>query len=433
VTLFQAEDDRLAGLLHPIRRCPEDILRLIFESAVDPLDPFLRATTLSHVCQSWRSIALNTVSLWNIVVVFMDMETDVLKSFIQFTKRRVKSASLKELEIQVMEEYSPEFAEEFIKLLGLKDFTKIAGLNIIFEKSAYITLLPHFISHFPPSSSLDSICIQATTESFPPPSWDCSGMFNTFPSLTTLSMTKLGSVILGGTDTLPQLQALELMNVSIPSLTTQFNRLIALKRLKVTGKAFQFASLEQDITFPMLEELEISSLRFPWDRITAPKLWKVIANEDAAAVAFFGRHPTLRHLTYLAWIDDNEFDVIAKALVNLEHLDAGVALIRLCRPLNSNSPILPLQKLRHLDIEDTKDDRVSLEDFEELVRSRCQIQRSHGRGDLVMLETLFIMINVEELDSLCWRKSSLLTDVRQIVSIWESDNSLCTVELRWLE
>jgi hypothetical protein len=304
-------------------------------------------------------------------------------------------------------------------------------LNIVFKKSAYITLLPHLISHVPPSSSLDSICIQATTESFLPPSWDCLGIFNTFPSLTTLSMARLGSVVLGGTDPLPQLQTLKLMDVSTPSIAMQFNRLVALKRLKVTGKVFHLISLEQDVTLPMLEELDISSPGFPWDRITAPKLWKIGTNQVDTAVAFFGRHPTIRYLEYAAWIDDNEFDVIAKALVKLEHLDVGVPLIRLCRPLSSNSPDLPLQKLRHLAVEDAKDARVSLEDFEELVRLRCQIQRSHGRGDLVPLESLFIVVAVEELDSLCWRKSSLLTDVCQTVSIWKSDNSVCDVELWW--
>jgi hypothetical protein len=246
-------------------------------------------------------------------------------------------------------------------------------------------------------------------------------------------MTKLGSVILGGTDTLPQLQTLKLMNVSIPSLTTQFNRLIALKRLKVTGKAFQFASLGQNITLTMLEELEITSSGFPWDQITAPKLWKISANKDDAAVAFFRRHPTLRYLEYVAWIDDNEFDVIAKALVNLERLDVGVPLIKLCRPLDSNSPLLPLQKLRHIHVFNDEDVRVSIEDFEELVRLRCQIQRSHGKGDLAMLETLFITVYVKELDSLSWRKSSLLTNVRQQVVTWGSDNSICTVKLWWLK
>jgi len=255
-------------------------------------------------------------------------------------------------------------------------------------------------------------------------------MFNTFPSLTNLSMARLASVMLGGKDPLPQLQSLKLMDVSTPSIAMQFNRLVALKQLKVAGKAFQFVSLEQDIIFPTLEELYISIPSLPWDRIMAPRLWKVSASKGDIAVDFFGRHPTIRDLQYVAWINDNEFDVIAKALINLERLDVGVPLIRLCRPLDSNSPVFPLQKLRHLFVKDT---RISLEDFEELVRLRCQIQRSHGRGDLVPLEALFFTADVGELDSLCWRKSSLLTDVCQTVSIWQSDNSVCTVELRWLK
>jgi hypothetical protein len=56
-----AEDKRLSDILHPIKRCPESILRNIFEWVVysgseDGI--CLSCTRLSHVCQYWRTVAL---------------------------------------------------------------------------------------------------------------------------------------------------------------------------------------------------------------------------------------------------------------------------------------------------------------------------------------------------------------------------------------
>jgi hypothetical protein len=54
--------------------CPVDILKLIFEAAIQRPHPrdidsysifsFITATRISHVCREWRSIALDTPRLW---------------------------------------------------------------------------------------------------------------------------------------------------------------------------------------------------------------------------------------------------------------------------------------------------------------------------------------------------------------------------------
>lgn len=70
--------DHLKGALHPVRRCPFEVLQMIFEWTVvfsgdygdfsEEISNdrwFEAATCLSHVCRRWRSIALDIPSLWS--------------------------------------------------------------------------------------------------------------------------------------------------------------------------------------------------------------------------------------------------------------------------------------------------------------------------------------------------------------------------------
>jgi hypothetical protein len=57
---LEPEVGQLRGLLHPLRRCPDDVLRMILEEAQLYFDD---AVTLSHVCQRWRAIAISSPRL----------------------------------------------------------------------------------------------------------------------------------------------------------------------------------------------------------------------------------------------------------------------------------------------------------------------------------------------------------------------------------
>ncbi|KZV81085.1 hypothetical protein EXIGLDRAFT_629076, partial [Exidia glandulosa HHB12029] len=62
------------GLLHPIRRLPDEVLSMIFEvvPTFRPKRPILsgslkprRPFVISAVCRRWRAVALSTPALWN--------------------------------------------------------------------------------------------------------------------------------------------------------------------------------------------------------------------------------------------------------------------------------------------------------------------------------------------------------------------------------
>jgi hypothetical protein len=147
--------------------------------------------------------------------------------------------------------------------------------------------------------------------------------------------------------------------------------------------------------------------------------------------AFLCRHPSITSLQIDVWITKSHFEPIAKALVHLEDLDVGLDPTMLCKPLNPDSPLMPFPKLKTLVIEDREDSRISLEDFESLVRSRRHLSHPQGRGATTMMESLEVTVNVADIDSLPWRKSSLLAQAQQNITIWDNDKSICTIELRW--
>ncbi|KIM21290.1 hypothetical protein M408DRAFT_80717, partial [Serendipita vermifera MAFF 305830] len=65
-TTLHLDIQRFAGLLHPIRRCPLDILGMVFQCLVFVEDAnwCKTPTKISHVCRRWRAIAIETPNLW---------------------------------------------------------------------------------------------------------------------------------------------------------------------------------------------------------------------------------------------------------------------------------------------------------------------------------------------------------------------------------
>ncbi|KAG8756185.1 hypothetical protein FRC14_003301 [Serendipita sp. 396] len=61
----------LQGLLHPIRRVPDEILAYIFELTIEPRDyvEIIPAMGLSQVCRTWRNVAVNYPPLWTMIQI----------------------------------------------------------------------------------------------------------------------------------------------------------------------------------------------------------------------------------------------------------------------------------------------------------------------------------------------------------------------------
>ncbi|KIM23927.1 hypothetical protein M408DRAFT_37680, partial [Serendipita vermifera MAFF 305830] len=69
--ILSDEMDEIRAVLHPIRRLPVETLRHIFEATLEASDKIelWQATQLSHVCQHWRAVVLNSPELWSHITV----------------------------------------------------------------------------------------------------------------------------------------------------------------------------------------------------------------------------------------------------------------------------------------------------------------------------------------------------------------------------
>jgi F-box-like len=95
--VHRTEVERLSGITHPIRRYPSDVLQYIFEyiSGVNDEDSKIAtALALSHVCQRWRSIAIDTPRLWCSIDFTLDSDDEEEKTgfFWDSMISRIKSA-----------------------------------------------------------------------------------------------------------------------------------------------------------------------------------------------------------------------------------------------------------------------------------------------------------------------------------------------------
>ncbi|KIM23929.1 hypothetical protein M408DRAFT_249065 [Serendipita vermifera MAFF 305830] len=85
------EMNEIYGVIHPIRRLPVEMLKQIFEATVENSPKkFSRALQLSHVCQHWRVVALDTPLLWNqIIINFLD-PLESITEYWNWAAKRVK-------------------------------------------------------------------------------------------------------------------------------------------------------------------------------------------------------------------------------------------------------------------------------------------------------------------------------------------------------
>jgi hypothetical protein len=89
-TAVQTQWNRLSGLVHPVRRCNEDVLQYIFKWAVELDDSrFKCATRISSVCKRWRNLAVKTPILWTRIDIRTDRNPSTIRSFWERTVSRL--------------------------------------------------------------------------------------------------------------------------------------------------------------------------------------------------------------------------------------------------------------------------------------------------------------------------------------------------------
>ena len=415
--MFEEEDYRIAGLLHPIRRCPEDILKLIFECAAHDQENqlFDVSTTLSHVCRRWRAIALRISSLWTQIDV--SMRRDDLKALRSFMKRTKVRVGTTPVNIQIkpypQDEY---FTQNFVNYMGLHYFTTIASLRyqLTSQRDILLLLEPPFSAE---TANVKQLSIEPRKGRDQMTEWGLVRLLETFPNIEFIQLTGLGIINFDGLDGLPSFRRLHIAETLTLGLSWYLGRHQHLQELSLKSVDIDAEPFIQDIVMPELKVLVVEhSFTFPWDRMSAPLLGVVETDdEDDGARAFLCRHPSIHRLHYPVEISVPEFKEIAKAMVNLNSLLLISCFEGLFREIDPDIPFPPFPKLKTLELDTSFFIDLSLEDFEQLMRLRCLPQQSSDKTKSETVSLLSIHLPRGELDLAPWRRSSLLDHVQQSV------------------
>jgi hypothetical protein len=414
------------------QRCPTHVWRIIFELVVcsSSKESLRMAIYISHVCQAWRTIALQTPSLWSRIDISMMTDVKTVEEMQGSLVKRLKSKSadvtLKGILLPTSGVTQPVI--EFMEACKLHSFHQIGTLQFqpIVSDDAIQLTHPAFRYSRGPLERLiikcHSISKTATKELV------LSELWSNFPTVKHISLIKVHDVIFGAPIPLTSLLLQQLQRQVRASQIALLTRLIELTLVEVAffSDAFQF------ITLPYLETLITDNcINTPWSRIITPNIKNCYIYNETLATSNFAdyvcRSPTLQRL--VAPLTKDAFRRVAVALPNLEFLDiAGYyqGLFR-WRDLQLSSP--PFPRLSTIRINLTYDQVLSLKEFEEIVKARCL----PGPG-LRRLADLHVADSVEKMEVAPWRNSKYLKKCTQTMHRdrgWEK--GVISIEMKWLK
>lgn len=431
-SVMQTEARHTTTPVSLIHYYPTELLQCIFEMAVQATkDGVKTATAISHVCQRWRSISLDTPRLWTYITWSVTRDTPLIKDFWDCMRDRIKSLSsvvsihdigssdsiqldylrpdhferIKRLNLYLQD---AEAVALFLK--GLSDFPHIHvyALQLIFKDLSrdQFWSLDYILLRFSPRQLLIYNC--PTFYLCVSPAWDL------IQSLTLHRVGKLDPVIT--LKYFPGLTNVEIIETCIvlsdPLATLSSSKM---QRIKLQ-KAQETPEWLEHSTFPNLITFEVDNHIDP-ERI----------------ISFLSRHSSVTTLHSTHWERINELAKIAPQLLHLSlsHLSILTSYAGFMDP--EVDPGLP--SLRSLTIRDTYG-TVGAESFDKLIRARC-LPSNHPQSllppSLKPLESLTIQILSHLMpESTQWGRSELYKAAKCIVRREEEDPVVISFVLSWV-
>ncbi|KIM19500.1 hypothetical protein M408DRAFT_31165 [Serendipita vermifera MAFF 305830] len=391
--IFDNEMNELCGVLHPIRRMPVETLRHIFEetleaSSMQDWTKWWQAIQLSHVCQHWRTVALNAPTLWSVIIVDFWKPLNVIAEYWNWVIQRVKMVPVDvsfnhfggRLKTNADMWTHNEKQQEKVTTCNLLQIPVIRSLKIeadvtysILDALSMITKFPAGELEFlwlggrPGSKQLDK-----TT------SWDWSGFFHRFPPFKSLELQYLDMLSFSRSQPFYVLK-----NLHIGS-RTRFNTLELLclcpnlERLTIEAGRASYPGHQNHIpvTIPTLTFLEVTEeSTFPWDApFHFPSLSTLLVATTSASSAddfyhFLTNHSSISDLKISAiYLDLTRLATAAPQLTKLTiSFDEG----SLDPFLDWTSTSLQGPAFPQLEILDLDNTVLDLGEFDHFVQARC--------------------------------------------------------------
>lgn len=400
-TTLQADIQRFAGLLHPIRRCPSDILRIIFQLFIVVENAsWCEASIIriSHVCRRWRTIAIDTPSLWNRLVVPKAHYIPHSLPLLNMVFSRLRSVA-PDIKVSVLEAKAQDVAQNLSLLFKASNVNQGDHINLL-QLSLPSSSMSTFIdlgACFP--KSINSFRIVARTSLKAPTLFYLTSFFHHFPLVHELTIYDVPVIVMEDEKALDTLKVLRLVGVNEVSAFARLSCFTNLATLHVDTTTFQDDMLDTDINFKQLRHMIWrKSDGIPWTRLRTPQLTRVESFSPTAfsedVLVFLRRNKQICHFGFIAL--KSNFETIALVFPGLVSLEVVGHYRGLYDRSATGLENLPFRRLRHLMIITSK----RIDDLEALVTARCHL--THASGPLpVALKSLTIRYRDRDAFEVC--------------------------------
>lgn len=408
---IQAERDRIRGMLHPIRRCPSDILQYIFEFAYDSIGLHGRlrfSFELSHICQRWRAIALDTPRIWSYIDISKGDDLGSTLPFWDCIIPRVKSVPATVVINDLNEEGCIRLRE-----CNLQSIPKIAELALtIYEMKHLDLVVTSLLSLSKSELHYINVEVREGMESYDAANyhaiWDMVTLLDAFPQVLKIRLNAPCILRITHSSKFERLESITLMDFDSFDIDVIFSSCKRLLYLRINGHV-SVANSTTRLTSKYLQTLIVSMPDTSWLAILVCPNLTVFHTERGisnAGFSFIERH---RSLLAVRDIGVGVTSRLAAIAPQLHSLHVGpIELNSLCA--RGIPQFTSLKRLAILPNSLGAQD-LSLEMFETIVIRRC-LPLSHPLSEvpqpLLPLGSLFLFRYPEDsADDEKWRTSEL--------------------------
>jgi F-box-like len=433
---LQSQQDDLRALMHPIRRCPDEILREIFELTIPNMahhgETMRQSVRLSGVCQRWRNVALDTPRLWADIAFNLSSPSKSQRFLRICILPRLKQAPTTVILHKVTSNSLSALGES-----GLQDIPVIDLLALRVSRPADVQ---HILgpSFHPPVGTLQILSISAQKHPdsrFNITNCDVMRLVAIFPPCQALAIYRIPNLLFPVAATNTNITVIEFADsgqIDILRLLPCFPRLQSMNIRRAELVANDIASECYMASIKSIRLVDTTGEAW-MERVFFPKLMTVFCDTSSEAFrAFLSRHPSIAELESI--LEGDAITGIATVATQLKELHLAPPLEAFCS-LHDGSPQIPFPSLQRITITALAPPKnLTLAGFETVVRARCLPMRhpkSQAKHSSSIVRSFAIITHdsAAEGPHLGWQESDLYQESTKEID--EKDPS--KVYLSWPE
>jgi hypothetical protein len=417
---FKSKSNRLSGIIHPIRRYPTDVLQIIFELACQASNPANRIHTairLSHVCQRWRMISVDTPRLWCDVTFSFGMKRAHTSAFWSslIPRMRCVPASITLLSLD-------EAGGNRLKQCNLRQISVISSLMLDLTGWEYFSRIKSFPC-FWPRSGVKQLTVQHIPrddrpDGVLPGTWDIGDLLENVPPVTELDLNAPCQLIITPSTKLATITRLRLKGMVNVDVLSTVSLLPTLSHLDLQNAGFTPVVQTTQVVSNSLKYLKVcnSEAELWLERLSCPNLDTFLVGDVLILelyTSFIKEHPSITHLDMCGELENIATLASVASQAQTLVVDSDLSLLYKRKiPRVRGAPFPTLTRL----IVDTLDVALTHEDFEGVVRARCL---PHGHrlskrtASLKPLTALSIRRDPTATVEEAWRDSELFHSARK--------------------